>query len=85
MFYKISNSLLIRTIILSPKRHLNTTTSSETEAVHNVNVEENLDEFTKEFLQNRIETSQLQKLILTAGSSLAALLNPRRLASVYYM
>lgn len=36
------------------------------------------DEFTKEFLQNRIHVSGIQKLILSTGSSLASLLNPHR-------
>lgn len=36
------------------------------------------DEFTKEFLANRIEMSPFQKIFLSAGSSIAALLNPRR-------
>lgn len=39
---------------------------------------ENLDEFTKEFLGNRIKVSDFQRLLLTAGSSIAALLDPRR-------
>uniref|UniRef100_A0A0A1XAG6 Ubiquinone biosynthesis protein COQ4 homolog, mitochondrial n=1 Tax=Zeugodacus cucurbitae TaxID=28588 RepID=A0A0A1XAG6_ZEUCU len=37
-----------------------------------------LDEFTKEFLQNRIEMSPFQKILLGAGSSIAALIDPRR-------
>lgn len=40
--------------------------------------EEALDEFTKEFLGNKIKVSDFQRLLLTAGSSIAALLNPRR-------
>lgn len=36
------------------------------------------DEFTKEFLANRIAMSPFQKIFLTAGSSIAALLDPRR-------
>lgn len=43
-----------------------------------VKEEENLDEFTKEFLGNRIKVSEFQRLLLTAGSSIAALLDPRR-------
>ncbi|XP_050072781.1 uncharacterized protein LOC126560874 [Anopheles maculipalpis] len=37
-----------------------------------------MDEFTKEFHRNRIEVSDIQRLILSAGSSLAALIDPRR-------
>ncbi|XP_053956643.1 ubiquinone biosynthesis protein COQ4 homolog, mitochondrial [Anastrepha ludens] len=37
-----------------------------------------LDEFTKEFLQNRIEMSPFQKVFLSVGSSIAALVDPRR-------
>lgn len=37
-----------------------------------------MDEFTKEFLRNRIEVSDIQRLILSAGSSVAALVDPRR-------
>lgn len=36
------------------------------------------DDFTKEFLANRIEMSPFQKIFLTAGSSIAALLDPHR-------
>lgn len=39
---------------------------------------EELDAFTREFLGNRIKMTDFQKLLLTAGSSVAALLNPRR-------
>lgn len=39
---------------------------------------EDLDAFTREFLGNRIKMTDFQKLLLTAGSSIAALLNPRR-------
>ncbi|XP_055527101.1 UDP-sugar transporter UST74c-like [Wyeomyia smithii] len=37
-----------------------------------------VDEFTQEFLKNQIKLTDTQKCILSAGSSLAALLNPRR-------
>lgn len=40
--------------------------------------ETHLDEFTKEFLKNRIEMSPFQKILLGAGSSIAALIDPRR-------
>lgn len=40
--------------------------------------EENLDEFTREFLGNRIKVTEFQKILLTAGSSIAALFDPRR-------
>lgn len=36
------------------------------------------DEFTREFLNNRIQVTNFQRLILSAGSSLAALVNPHR-------
>lgn len=36
------------------------------------------DEFTKEFLQNQIKLTEFQKLVLSAGSSIAALIDPRR-------
>lgn len=39
---------------------------------------EDLDAFTREFLGNRIKMTDFQKMLLTAGSSIAALLNPRR-------
>ncbi|KAL5287494.1 COQ4 family protein [Megaselia abdita] len=39
---------------------------------------ETLDEFTKEFLKDRIELSSIQKTVLVAGSAIASLLNPRR-------
>ncbi|XP_058121382.1 ubiquinone biosynthesis protein COQ4 homolog, mitochondrial [Anopheles ziemanni] len=37
-----------------------------------------MDEFTKEFLRNQIKVSDVQRIILSAGSSLAALVDPRR-------
>lgn len=37
-----------------------------------------IDSFTKEFLGNQIQISQTQKWILSAGSSIASLINPRR-------
>jgi Coenzyme Q (ubiquinone) biosynthesis protein Coq4 len=37
-----------------------------------------LDEFTREFLGNQIKVSDFQRILLTAGSSIAALLDPRR-------
>ena len=40
--------------------------------------DENLDQFTKEFLGNKIKISEFQRMLLTAGSSIAALLDPRR-------
>jgi Coenzyme Q (ubiquinone) biosynthesis protein Coq4 len=40
--------------------------------------DENLDEFTKEFLGNKIKVTDFQRILLTAGSSIAALLDPRR-------
>ncbi|XP_058828029.1 uncharacterized protein LOC131687946 [Topomyia yanbarensis] len=36
------------------------------------------DEFTKEFLRNQIKLTDAQRIILSAGSSIAALVNPRR-------
>lgn len=44
------------------------------ETVHS----EMLDDFTKEFLKNRIEITDFQRWILRAGSSIASLINPRR-------
>lgn len=40
--------------------------------------DENLDSFTKEFLGNKIRMTDFQRILLTAGSSIAALLDPRR-------
>lgn len=39
---------------------------------------QNLDSFTKEFIKNHIEVNTFQRLILSTGSSLAALINPLR-------
>lgn len=36
------------------------------------------DKFTKEFLANRIPATQFQKILLSAGASLASLINPHR-------
>lgn len=40
--------------------------------------DEALDNFTKEFLGNQIKVTEFQRILLTAGSSIAALLDPRR-------
>jgi ubiquinone biosynthesis protein COQ4 len=40
--------------------------------------EATLDTFTKEFLGNQIKVTDFQRILLTAGSSIAALLDPRR-------
>uniref|UniRef100_A0A2M3ZKC7 Ubiquinone biosynthesis protein COQ4 homolog, mitochondrial n=1 Tax=Anopheles braziliensis TaxID=58242 RepID=A0A2M3ZKC7_9DIPT len=40
--------------------------------------EQTMDEFTREFLRNRIKVSDLQRFLLSAGSSIAALVDPRR-------
>lgn len=40
--------------------------------------DESLDSFTKEFLGNQIKVTDFQRILLTAGSSIAALLDPRR-------
>lgn len=40
--------------------------------------DETLDNFTKEFLGNQIKVTDFQRMLLTAGSSIAALLDPRR-------
>lgn len=45
---------------------------------NNNNNEEITDEFTKEFKKNRIKTTDFQKLLLSAGSSIAALIDPHR-------
>nr|XP_029722042.1 ubiquinone biosynthesis protein COQ4 homolog, mitochondrial-like [Aedes albopictus] len=37
-----------------------------------------VDEFTREFLKNQVKLTDLQRLILSAGSSIAALVDPRR-------
>ncbi|XP_055614231.1 uncharacterized protein LOC129760596 [Uranotaenia lowii] len=37
-----------------------------------------VDEFTREFLRNQVKLTDLQRVILSAGCSLAALINPRR-------
>lgn len=40
--------------------------------------EEIRDQFTKEFLGNQIKVTEFQKILLTVGSSIAALLDPKR-------
>ncbi|KAL9911188.1 ubiquinone biosynthesis protein COQ4 homolog, mitochondrial-like isoform 2-T3 [Glossina fuscipes fuscipes] len=41
-------------------------------------VPKNSDEFTKEFVRNRIKMTTFQKMLLSAGSSISALWDPRR-------
>ncbi|KAJ6640711.1 Ubiquinone biosynthesis protein COQ4 like, mitochondrial, partial [Pseudolycoriella hygida] len=79
----------VRAVILPPnitltcvtrscQRHLNVSFLS-TAAVHEEHgpISEG-DKFTKEFLQNHVPSTQFQKIILSAGSSLASLINPHR-------
>lgn len=40
--------------------------------------EKELDPFTQEFLKNQIKINEFQRVLLSAGSSLATLLDPRR-------
>uniref|UniRef100_A0A8W7NZG9 Ubiquinone biosynthesis protein COQ4 homolog, mitochondrial n=1 Tax=Anopheles atroparvus TaxID=41427 RepID=A0A8W7NZG9_ANOAO len=40
--------------------------------------QQQMDDFTKEFLRNQIKVSDVQRILLSAGSSLAALVDPRR-------
>ena len=42
------------------------------------------DEFTKEFMQNRIEMSPFQKMFLAVGSSIASILDPRRYSILFF-
>ncbi|KAM7356662.1 UDP-sugar transporter UST74c-like [Cochliomyia hominivorax] len=58
-------------------------TSNTVEEINaNVNIDESVkqhwDDFTKEFMQNRIEMSPFQKGFLAIGSSIAALVDPKR-------
>uniref|UniRef100_A0A240SWE8 Ubiquinone biosynthesis protein COQ4 homolog, mitochondrial n=1 Tax=Glossina brevipalpis TaxID=37001 RepID=A0A240SWE8_9MUSC len=41
-------------------------------------LQKNDDEFTNEFIRNRIKMTKFQKILLSAGSSISALLDPRR-------
>lgn len=43
-----------------------------------ISMNENVNDFSNEFLENHINLSSLQKLILIAGSSIASLFDPRR-------
>ena len=47
---------------------------SESQSAHGSEV----DEFTKEFMDNRIEITNTQRLILSFGASLASILDPHR-------
>lgn len=62
---------------------VNSNAAEETNAKYNTDEtpisEQHWDEFTKEFMQNRIEMTPFQKILLAAGSSIAALVDPRRL------
>ncbi|XP_037933294.1 ubiquinone biosynthesis protein COQ4 homolog, mitochondrial-like [Teleopsis dalmanni] len=83
MFRTIKPQNIIRTCMI---RKCHSTTSANTKA-DNVSNEDDIsqdnnpelwDDFTKEFMKNRIELTPLQKFILCTGSSLAAILDPRR-------
>lgn len=55
-------------------REINTTTIDNTQSILN-----NDDVFNNEFLKNNIPITSAQKFLLSAGSSIASLINPHRL------
>jgi ubiquinone biosynthesis protein COQ4 len=46
--------------------------------IDDVETPQDNDPFTKEFLKNRIQITDLQRLVLSVGSSIASLVDPRR-------
>lgn len=48
------------------------------ESIDDQSSQEHLDTFTKEFMGNKINVTDFQRIILAAGSSIAALVDPRR-------
>uniref|UniRef100_A0A182N1R3 Ubiquinone biosynthesis protein COQ4 homolog, mitochondrial n=1 Tax=Anopheles dirus TaxID=7168 RepID=A0A182N1R3_9DIPT len=62
---------------LGTKQAVASSATAGNDAAHQSPPQE-MDEFTQEFQRNRIPVSDLQRLILSAGSSMAALIDPRR-------
>ncbi|XP_039964395.1 ubiquinone biosynthesis protein COQ4 homolog, mitochondrial [Bactrocera tryoni] len=83
MLQAVRSNLLTR-LFRNPRicRYITATAESNTIGTEKSDIppgdETHLDEFTKEFLKNRIEMSPFQKILLGAGSSIAALIDPRR-------
>lgn len=87
MMFRLTRSMLALSGTKSSHFIRNVTTQStkqhELRQKENNNDEETLDDesldcFTKEFLGNKIKITEFQRMLLTAGSSIAALLDPRR-------
>lgn len=87
MMFRLTRSMSALGGTKSPRLFRPVTTQSseqhEPRQKQNVNDEEtvddeSLDQFTKEFLGNQIKVTEFQRMLLTAGSSIAALLDPRR-------
>lgn len=85
-------SFLIKTITKSHIRRFGAITTTHIDEENNSNYtnehyktdpQQHLDEFTKEFIQNRIEMTPFQKWLLSAGSSVAALLDPKRFVNLF--
>lgn len=62
---------------LNTRTH-STQAQATTQDTDEVEVTVEVDKFTKEFLDQRIQLSGFQRVLLSAGSSLAAILNPAR-------
>lgn len=88
MFRLLTHSSLVPTMAIKP-RYLRSITTQRTirhenqpkeETVNGEkeNIDSEFDKFTKEFQSNQIKVSDFQKFLLIAGSSVAALLDPRR-------
>ena len=72
-----SGSILCRTIKTSTTTLNNVETAPIIESPPQ-NGNENLDTFTEEFLKKQIKINDFQRVLLSVGSSVAALLDPRR-------
>lgn len=55
-----------------------TGSSNTTDPTSDDYIQQHWDEFTKEFMQNRIEMTPFQKIFLATGSSIASILDPKR-------
>lgn len=66
---------LYRTVATSTGSKVSATTPTDEQLQTH---QRRMDEFTQEFLKNQIKVSDIQRFILSAGSSIAALVDPRR-------
>lgn len=80
-FYRTTSPAIVLSKVLRTwkrQKQFNLLSTIATHDEHEQITDHDQDKFTNEFLTNRIPASQFQKFILSAGASLASLIDPHR-------